>query len=226
MTYNHTQKATFLARPNRFIAQVEIAGKTEVAHVKNTGRCKELLIPGTEVIVQKAENPDRKTLYDLIAVRKGNRLINIDSAAPNKVFFEYLQSGVHIADITAIKSEAKYGTSRFDFYVEAGTRKIFIETKGVTLEENGIALFPDAPTERGVRHVNELAHCVREGYEAQVIFVVQMRDVAYFTPNNNMHPAFGEALLAAEKAGVKILTFDCVVTEDYLAIGAPVEVRL
>jgi len=176
--------------------------------------------------VQKAENPDRKTLYDLIAVRKGNRLINIDSAAPNKVFFEYLQSGVHIADITAIKSEAKYGTSRFDFYVEAGTRKIFIETKGVTLEENGIALFPDAPTERGVRHVNELAHCVREGYEAQVIFVVQMRDVAYFTPNNNMHPAFGEALLAAEKAGVKILTFDCVVTEDYLAIGAPVEVRL
>jgi len=226
MTYKHIQTAKFLARPNRFIAQMEIAGKIEIAHVKNTGRCKELLIPGTSVIVQRAENATRKTSYDLLAVWKGERLINIDSAAPNKVLGERLRSGAHMDGISFIQAETRYGASRFDFYVEAGARKIFIETKGVTLEEHGVALFPDAPTERGVRHLNELVRCVREGYEAQVVFVVQMSGVAYFTPNNKTHPAFGDALLTAKKAGVEILAFDCVVREDGLTMGAPVEVRL
>jgi len=226
MTYTNTCKGTFIARPNRFIAHVEIDGKVEIAHVKNTGRCKELLIPGASVVLQKADNPMRKTPYDLIAVWKGSRLINMDSAAPNKAFLAYLQSGAHIDGITHIKPEAKYGTSRFDFYVEVGSRKIFIETKGVTLEEDGVVLFPDAPTERGVRHLQELSSCVVEGYEAQVVFVVQMGDVTYFTPNNTIHPAFGAALLAAKKAGVEVFAFDCVVAEDSLTIGKPVGVRL
>ncbi|MCL2368332.1 MAG: DNA/RNA nuclease SfsA [Oscillospiraceae bacterium] len=226
MTYANTQKGTFLARPNRFIAHVEIGGKTEVAHVKNTGRCKELLIPGAAVILQESANPQRKTRYDLIAVRKNQRLINMDSGAPNKVFLEYLQAGQYIQGITRIKPEAKYGDSRFDFYVEAGDRKIFIETKGVTLEEDGVARFPDAPTERGVRHLNELRRCLDEGYEAQVVFVIQMEDVAYFAPNTKLHPAFGEALITAEKAGVKVAAFDCKVTETTLAIHQPVPVNL
>jgi len=226
MTYTDTHKGIFIARPNRFIAHVEITGKLEIAHVKNTGRCKELLIPGAEVILQKANNPARKTQYDLLAVWKNHRLINIDSGAPNKVFLEYLQSGQYIAGITHIKPEAKYGDSRFDFYVEVGPRKIFIETKGVTLEEDDVVLFPDAPTERGVKHLNELQQCVAEGYEAQVIFVVQMSSVQYFTPNNQTHPAFGEALLAARRAGVGVAAFDCKVTEDGLSINQPVPVQL
>jgi len=226
MTYTSTHKGSFIVRPNRFIAHVEIEGKTEVVHVKNTGRCAELLISGAEVIVQKSDNPTRKTQYDLIAVRKNHRLINIDSSAPNKVFLEYLQSGQYMTGITHIKPEATYGHSRFDFYVEAGDRKIFIETKGVTLEENGVVLFPDAPTERGVRHLNELRQCIAEGYKAQVVFIVQMRDVQYFTPNSQLHPAFGTALIAAQSAGVEVRAFDCIVTEDSLAIDKPVPVRL
>jgi len=226
MTYSNIQKAIFRARPNRFIAHVEIDGEDAIAHVKNTGRCKELLIPGAKVILHKSDNQKRKTPYDLIAVWKGGRLINMDSQAPNKVFMEHLQSGQYIESITIIKPEAKYGGSRFDFYVEAGERNIFIEVKGVTLEENGVVLFPDAPTERGVKHLNELAQCIREGYEAQVVFVIQMSDVRYFTPNNKTHPEFGEALVAAEKAGVKVVALDCAVTENSLNIGNPVEVKL
>jgi len=226
MTYTNTQKGIFIARPNRFIAHVETAGKIEIAHVKNTGRCKELLIPGAEVILQKSDNPTRKTQYDLIAVWKNQRLINLDSSAPNKVFLEYLKSGQYIGGITHIKQEAAYGDSRFDFYVEAGTRKIFIETKGVTLEHGGIVQFPDAPTERGVRHVNELRQCVTEGYEAHVVFIIQMQDVQYFTPATDIHPAFGAALIEAEEAGVKIAAFDCHVSEDRLSIDKPVLVKL
>ena len=226
MTYKNTCKGLFHTRPNRFIAHVEMAGKIERAHVKNTGRCKELLLPGAQVILQRAENPQRKTPYDLIAVWKGNRLINIDSSAPNKVFLEYLQSGAYMAGITRIKPEARYGDSRFDFYIEAGQRKIFIETKGVTLEEDGVVLFPDAPTQRGVRHLQELTRCLREGYEAQVVFVVQMGHVRYFSPNYKTHPAFGQALASAMEAGVKAMALDCVVTEDRLSIGKPVELRL
>lgn len=226
MIYDNVISATFLSRPNRFIAHVVVDGKTEAAHVKNTGRCRELLIPGANVILQKSDNDRRKTRYDLIAVYKEGRLINMDSQAPNKVFSEYLQSGRYIEGITLIKPEARRGGSRFDFYIEAGQRKIFIEVKGVTLEAKGVVLFPDAPTERGLKHLNELVQCVKDGLEAHVVFVVQMNDVLYFRPNDKTHPAFGEALGAAEKAGVKVAAFDCAVTEDSLTIGGPVSIKL
>jgi sugar fermentation stimulation protein A len=246
MIYNNITQGLFRVRPNRFIAHVEVNDKEVIAHVKNTGRCKELLIPGTKVILQNSDNPSRKTAYDLIAVWKGDRLINMDSSAPNKVFLELLKSGQdkfgqhesgqhkleqhklgqYMEDITLIKPEAKYGDSRFDFYVEAGKRKIFIEVKGVTLEENNVALFPDAPTQRGVRHLNELVRSLGDEYEAHVVFVVQMSNVHSFAPNNSTHPAFGEALIAAQKAGVKIAAFDCLVTENSLNIGNHVPVIL
>jgi len=226
MIYENTSPGIFLSRPNRFIAHVQLGGETIVSHVKNTGRCKELLVPGARVILQKSGNPGRRTDYDLIAVWKGNRLINMDSQAPNKVFLEYLRSGRYIDGITLIKPETKYGGSRFDFYVEAGARKIFIEVKGVTLEEDGAALFPDAPTERGVKHLNELARCVQDGYEAHVVFVIQMGGVRSFAPNNKIHPAFGEALVAAGQAAVKIAALDCVVTENSLVVGSCVPIRL
>ena len=226
MTYKNILPATFISCPNRFIAYVEIDGKTEIAHVKNTGRCKELLLPGVKVILQRSDNPNRKTKYDLIAVYKDDRLINIDSQAPNHVFYEHLKSGKYIDSITLIKPEAKYGGSRFDFFVEAGDRRIFIEAKGVTLEDDGVVLFPDAPTMRGVKHLNELAQCVSEGYEAYVVFVIQMKDVRYFTPNNKTHPEFGAALIVAQKVGVNVAAMNCTVTEDGLCIGDPVEVRL
>jgi sugar fermentation stimulation protein A len=226
MIYPNTHTGIFQSRPNRFIAHVELDGQMVVAHVKNTGRCRELLIPGVRVVLQKASNPDRKTEYDLIAVWKGCGLINMDSQAPNKIFLEYLQTDRYIKGVTLIKPEARYGSSRFDFYVEAGRRKIFIETKGVTLEADGTVLFPDAPTQRGVKHVRELAGCIGEGYEAHIVFVVQMSGVRYFTPNNKTHPAFGNALIAAEKAGVQITALDCSVTENSLAIGKAVPVLL
>jgi sugar fermentation stimulation protein A len=226
MIYPNICEGTFLSRPNRFIAKINMDGTIVIAHVKNTERCKELFVLDVKVILQKASNSGRKTEYDLIAVWKNGRLINIDSQAPNKVFLEYLQSGRFIDGVTLIKSEAKDGNSRFDFYVEAGVRKIFIEVKGVTLEEDGVVLFPDAPTERGVKHLNELAMCTMAGYEAMVVFVIQMSNVCYFMPNNKTHSAFGEALVAAEKAGVKIVAVDCVVTENSLAINSSVPVRL
>jgi len=226
MIYNNIYKGQFISRPNRFIAKVEINGKNEFCHVKNTGRCKELLIPNTTVYVNQSVNSYRATKYDLIAVYKGKQLINIDSQAPNKVFLEYLQSGQYIKGITLIKSEAKHGNSRFDFYVETKLRRIFIEVKGVTLEENGVVLFPDAPTERGIKHLNELAICVEEDYEALVVFVIQMSNARYFTPNNKTHPAFGKTLVAVEKAGVKIIALDCVVTENSLTIDNSVPVKL
>lgn len=226
MLYDCVCQGIFRARPNRFIAEIEVEGQTEIAHVKNTGRCKELLIPGAKVILQKAGNPSRRTQYDLIAVWKGERLINMDSQAPNKVFLEYLRSGRYIENITLIKAEAVYGNSRIDFYVEAGTRKIFMEVKGVTLEESGVALFPDAPTQRGVKHLNTLAASIGEGYEAHVVFVVQMRGVVSFAPNNRTHPDFGAALVSAEAAGVEVSAFDCEVAPDSLVIGEKVTCRL
>ena len=224
--YDKIFEGNFISRPNRFIAEVEIGGKVEICHVKNTGRCKEILIPGVKVYVNQSDNPNRATKYDLIAAYKGERLINIDSQVVNKVFGEYLRSGRYIDGIKHIKPEAKYGRSRFDFYVETEERKIFIEVKGVTLEENNIAMFPDAPTERGVKHLNELSECLKDGYEAQVIFIIQMRGIRYFTPNIKTHPAFGEALAAAEAAGVKVTALDCVVTLDGLEIKDFVPIRL
>jgi sugar fermentation stimulation protein A len=232
MIYRDVFAAKFVARPNRFIAEVAIEGIPAIAHVKNTGRCHELLIPGAIVYLAKSDSPLRKTQYDLVSVQKGSRLINMDSQAPNRVFYEHLQSGQYIENITLIKPEAAYGHSRFDFYVEAartgqaGIRKIFIEVKGVTLEEEGTARFPDAPTERGVKHLRELSASLHDGYEAQVVFVVQMNGVRCFTPNDKTHAAFGAALREAKAAGVKVTALDCSIALDSLSIGKEIEVRL
>ncbi len=225
MKYKNTKKGIFIERPNRFIAHVDIDGVTEICHVKNTGRCKELLLPGSVVYVEKSDNPNRKTGFDLISVIKGKRHINMDSQVPNKVVRDWLEKGNLFKDVTLIKPEVKYKNSRFDFYVETKKDKIFIEVKGVTLEENNIVLFPDAPTERGVKHINELIECLREGYKAYVIFVIQMKDVEYFTPNSVTHKEFADALKVAHNKGVEILALDCVVEEGFIEIDKKVEVR-
>ena len=192
-------------RLNRFIAYVGNEGKKENVHVKNTGHCAELLRPNASVYVQRAENPDRKTQWDLIGVRKGNRLINMDSQIPNKVVEEWIKQGNLFPDAIVIRPEKTYRKSRFDLYVEEGDRKIFVEVKGVTLEENGIVKFPDAPTERGIKHIEELCEATKEGYEAYIFFVIQMKGVRYFTPNMETQPAFGEALKRAKEHGVYVL---------------------
>lgn len=224
MKYNKIVEGIFLARPNRFIAHVEINGTAEVCHVKNTGRCAELLIPGAQVYLQRSDNPARKTKYDLIAVYKGNELVNMDSQAPNKAAAEFIPK--LFDGVTLVKPEAKHGDSRYDFYIEAGERKIYMEVKGVTLEENGIAMFPDAPTERGVKHLNGLVSCIGEGFEAAVLFVIQMKGVHEFRANVRTHPEFGEALRSAAEAGVQIYAMDCRVTPDEMTIDKPVAVVL
>ena len=224
MIYDSIHKGAFVVRPNRFVAEVVINGKTELCHVKNTGRCKELLVPGATVYVNYSDKHTRLTKYDLVAVEKGNQLINMDSQAPNRAFEEYIRQGGFLRGITLIKAEAKYGASRFDFYIETADAKTFVEVKGVTLEENGVAMFPDAPTERGVKHLNELAGCVAEGYDAYVVFVIQMKGVLYFTPNNITHAAFGEALVKAADTGVKAIAYDCEVTPESMVIGNPIPI--
>ena len=224
MKYERIETGFFLERPNRFIAYIEIAGQKETVHVKNTGRCAELLTPGAEVYVQKADNPERKTQWDLIGVKKGKRMINMDSQIPNKVVEEWIRRGNLFPDATLIKPETTYKQSRFDLYIEEENRKIFIEVKGVTLEHDGVVKFPDAPTERGVKHLNELCEAVKDGYEAYVFFVIQMKGVKYFTPNMRMHAAFGEALRNAKEQGVHILAYDCKVTKDSIEIGQEVPV--
>lgn len=231
MRYGQIVQGRFLGRPNRFIAMVEINGRVEKCHVKNTGRCGELLLPGAEVWLEKSANTNRKTAYDLITVRKGRELVNMDSQAPNKVVMEWLQGGKGLfSGITYIKPECRYGNSRIDFYVEAmqgeACRKIFIEAKGVTLEEDGVARFPDAPTERGIKHLLELERAVKEGYEGIALFVIQMKGVHRFEPNDRTHPQFGEALRQAQKSGVKVLAYDCHVAADEILLSQPVEVRL
>ncbi|MCL2047035.1 MAG: DNA/RNA nuclease SfsA [Oscillospiraceae bacterium] len=226
MTYESISSGIFISRPNRFLAQIEISGVVEPCHVKNTGKLAELLIPGAKVYVNRADNPNRATKYDLVSVFKGERLYNIDSQAPNKAFKEYLESGRYIDGITHIKAEAKHGSSRFDFYVETTDRKIYIETKGVTLEEDGVALFPDAPTLRGVKHLNELAQCIDAGFDAHVVFVIQMDGIHTFAPNNKTHPEFSNALSAAQKAGVKIIALDCTVTKNSMEIRNEIKVKI
>lgn len=226
MRYDNILPGKFISRPNRFIANIEINGKVEVCHVKNTGRCKELLTPNAEVFVQKSNNPNRKTKFSLISVIKGNRLINMDSQVPNKVVHEWLLSGGLFDDITLIKPETKYNNSRFDFYVETKNKKIFIEVKGATLENEGVVRFPDAPTERGVKHVKELCDCLNEGYEAYVIFVIQMKNVSYFEPNSETHKEFADVLRSAKKIGVHVLAVDCEVNKDTIDIKNFVNVRL
>jgi len=225
MVYNDIRKGIFISRPNRFIAEVEIDGKVEICHVKNTGRCRELLIPGAVVYANHVDSPKRSTAYDLVAVYKGDMLVNIDSYAPNLAFGEYLRQRKFIDGITHVKSEAKYGGSRFDFYAETAASKAFIEVKGVTLEENGVAMFPDAPTERGIKHLNELAACVADGYDAYVVFVVQMKGISRFTPNYKTHQAFGDTLAKVAQAGVNIMAFDCMVKPSEMIIDAPIPVK-
>lgn len=225
MKYNNILPAVFVSRPNRFIAEIELEGRVEICHVKNTGRCRELLTHGARVYVQKSDNPKRKTKYDLISVFKGGELVNIDSQAPNKVFGEWVSEGNFIKNISLIKPECRYKNSRFDFYMEADGRKIFAEIKGVTLEENGTAMFPDAPTERGVKHIGELCECIADGFEAYIFFVIQMKGCRRLIPNRKTHREFADALSEAESKGVHIHALSCRVTPDELRIDEEVEVR-
>ena len=225
MKYSRMIPGRFLSRPNRFIAHVEIGGEAQVVHVKNTGRCRELLTPGAQVWCQESDNPNRKTKYDLIAVRKGDRLINMDSQAPNIAAYEWLRSG-GLGEIVNPKAESFQGDSRFDFSFTKDGKPCFLEVKGVTLEQDGVCAFPDAPTERGVKHLKGLTRLAREGYGAYVLFVIQMPDVKYLHPNDATDPAFGAALREAKDAGVQILAMDCAVTESTMEIRLPVLVKL
>ena len=226
MKYNKTVKAEFIERPNRFVAKVKLDGKEIYCHVKNTGRCRELLVPGTSVWLEDSENPKRKYRYSLVTVQKGERLVNMDSQAPNKAVHEWLKSGGLFDNITLLRPESRYGSSRFDFYCEYEGRKAFIEVKGVTLENSNIVSFPDAPTERGARHVSELIECMKDGYEAYIIFVIQMKDVLYLTPNEDHDPVFASALRKAESEGVNIIAVDCRISESKMVIRDRVEVKL
>lgn len=260
MKYNRVVPGIFQKRPNRFIAHVCIHGKEEVCHVKNTGRCKELLVPGCTVYCAVSDNPNRKTKFDLIAVEKkvesSTLLINMDSQAPNAAVKEWLASGVSpFGQIDLLKPECRHGNSRFDFYLECKSkntvknvqnsaiglcasaddsktdfshnlRKIFIEVKGVTLEDDGVVLFPDAPTERGVKHVHELIQCHGEGYETYILFVVQMERARYFTPNRKTHPEFADALCEAKQADVELLAYVCTVSPDEMKLDKPLEIKL
>lgn len=241
MTYSRILKAEFLDRPNRFIAHVLLDGKTETVHVKNTGRCRELLVPNAKVYLEESENPSRRTRFDLIAVEKvterGTILINMDSQAPNKVAAEWILSNrEYFPQITKLKPEYTLGDSRFDFYVECegGTedlntapRKKLIEVKGCTLEQNGTAMFPDAPTERGLKHVKELTALHQSGaYECMILLIVQMTGCKYFTPNRATHPEFADALNQASLAGVKVVAVECEVTPESLVAEGEIEVRV
>lgn len=228
MKYTNILHGTFLSRPNRFLAHVMINDREEIAHVKNTGRCRELLIPGATVYLQRHDNPSRKTGFSLIAVEKGSLLVNIDSQAPNKVLLEALTAGLQLPGIQhkldIIKPESAYGESRFDFYIQARHQKAYIEVKGVTLEHDGIASFPDAPTERGVKHIRELIKAAESGCMAYVVFIVQMKGMRLVRPNDETHAAFGDALRDAKKAGVQIIAYDCYIAPDEIRLDEPVPV--
>ena len=225
MNYRSMVPGVFLARPNRFIAHVQIDGRTEVCHVKNTGRCRELLVPGCTVWCQPSDNPNRKTKFDLIAVQKGQRLINMDSQAPNAAAKEWLRSG-GLGELEDLRAETVQGDSRFDFSFIKDGKQCFLEVKGCTLEHDGVCAFPDAPTERGAKHLRGLAELARSGCGAYVLFVIQMEDVRYIHPNDATDPAFGAALREAAEAGVMVLAMDCRVTPDTMIIHNPVEVKL
>ena len=225
MTYSNMTPAIFLSRPNRFVAHVEIDGQTEVVHVKNTGRCRELLPAGARVWCQKSDNPSRKTKYDLITVQKGDRLINMDSQAPNTAAREWLQSG-GLGPVESLRSETFHGDSRFDFSFILDGRPCFLEVKGVTLETDGVCAFPDAPTERGTKHLRGLTEAAKAGFGAYVLFVIQMADVQYLHPNDVTDPNFGAALREAAANGVQVLAMDCRVTVDSMTLRNAVPVKL
>ena len=231
MRYKTVVEGRFVNRPNRFIAEVLIDGERHTVHVKNTGRCKELLLPHSRVWLCMSDNPQRKTKYDLIAVEKKREgrlslLVNMDSQIPNDVVAEWLRGSFLFSNDARVVREVTYGNSRFDIYVEDGERKAFVEVKGVTLEMDGVAMFPDAPTERGVKHINELVRCVEDGYEAYVIFVIQMQEMKAFRPNDLTHKAFGDALRQAEASGVRVIAVDCKVTADTVEIDKQIPVSL
>lgn len=231
MKYQNIHKAVFLSRPNRFIAHCLLDGETVVAHVKNTGRCRELLTEGATVYLDEPTGRERKTKYDIIAVQKqieneGCLLINMDSQAPNEVAAEFIKSGKIFSHNARVRREVTKGNSRFDFCIEEDGKTTYLEVKGVTLENNGIAAFPDAPTERGIKHIEELISLKEDGYGAAILFVIQMKGISAFTPNDITHKAFGDALRRANAAGVKIYAYDCIVTPDSLAIDRHVEVKL
>lgn len=226
MKYKNIVMGRFIKRLNRFVALCEIDGSETYCHVKNTGRCGEILIEGAECFLEKSDNPERKYQYSLVTVRKGDRLINIDSQAPNKAVGEFLSEGKLFSDIAEIRDEKTFGKSRFDFYFEHKNKKAFLEVKGVTLEKDGRVFFPDAPTERGTKHLNELRRCIEEGYEAYALFVVQMKNVGSFSPNEETDPAFASALRNAAENGVKILCYDCLVTENEMIIKDEIPVIL
>ena len=226
LQYHQVVKGRFLRRPNRFIAHVETEDGLQICHVKNTGRCRELLVPGAAVYLEKAANSARKTAYDLIAVEKGALLINMDAQAPNRVFQEWAAQGHFLPDLKSIQPEYHYGESRLDFALTPEAGLHLVEVKGVTLEENGVVRFPDAPTERGVKHIHELQRAVREGLGATLFFVIQMHGVDRFSPNDATHPAFGAALREAAAWGVQVYAYDCLVTPDSLTIHQPVPVVL
>lgn len=225
MRYENMVRGTFLARPNRFIAHVEIDGVMEVCHVKNTGRCRELLSVGAKVWCQRSDNPNRKTKFDLITVHKGDRLINMDSQAPNQAAGEWLRGG-GLGQIGELKPEYTHGDSRFDFSFIKDGRRCFLEVKGVTLETDGVCAFPDAPTERGTKHLQGLTRLAQQGYGAYVLFVIQMENVQYLHPNDSTDPAFGKALREAAANGVQILAMDCSVTVNTMEFRRPVPVML
>ena len=225
MKYENMLPGRFLARPNRFIAHAEIDSREEVCHVKNTGRCRELLTPGAVVWCRRDDNPSRKTKYDLIAVQKGERLINMDSQAPNAAAKEWLAAG-GLGEIEELRGEVTHGDSRYDFAFRKDGRQCYLEVKGVTLEHDGVCAFPDAPTERGAKHLRGLQKAAQEGFGAYVLFVIQMSDVKYLHPNDATDPAFARALREAAAAGVTVLAMDCAVTPDTMAIRLPVLVKL
>jgi sugar fermentation stimulation protein A len=225
MHYKNMVPGVFIARPNRFIAHVQIDGQMEVCHVKNTGRCRELLTPGAQVWCQRSDNPNRKTKYDLITVKKGHRLINMDSQAPNIAAGEWLAAG-GLGQIEALRPETFHGDSRYDFSFIKDGKTCFLEVKGVTLENDGVCAFPDAPTQRGAKHLRGLTQAAKEGFGAYVLFVVQMNDVKYLHTNDSTDPEFGQALREAAANGVQVLAVDCQITEDTMVIGKQVEVQL
>lgn len=224
MKYSNTVKGIFLFRQNRFIAKVLVEGKEETVHVKNTGRCSEILTAGCTVYLWHSDNPDRKTKYDLIAAVKNGNLINIDSQAVNEVAYEWLSGGAVFGNEAVIRREVSHGDSRFDFYIEYGGKKAFLEAKGVTLENDGVCMFPDAPTKRGAKHLNGLIRCVREGYEAYVLFVIQMKGMKRFEPERKIDPDFALMLRQAREAGVNIMAVDCVVNPDEITADKNVAV--
>lgn len=225
MIYENMQPGIFRDRPNRFIAHVELDGKLETVHVKNTGRCRELLVPGAKVWCQRSENPARKTKFDLICVEKGPYLINMDSQAPNKAVQEWLLGG-GMGQIRDLRPETVHGDSRFDFAFQKDGKQCYLEVKGVTLEDGGICAFPDAPTERGAKHLRGLQRAVTEGCVCYALFVIQMRPVLYLHPNDATDPVFGKALREAAAGGVHVLAVDCQVTPNSMTVGQTVEVRL